>query len=315
MLARALILVSLAGAGARQRVGLPRPGAILRTGQRAAASFARGWVQTYATNGVSTADLTSDVLRLVELKLEPGKYALEGADQQEMIAAIARLESSASPPTFPGELDKVDGSWDLVFTTNAISLSPSMLSTLGPLSSPLVDVPGLPIRTQSVKQEIDVQSNRVRNVLTIAASPEAGLGAFRLPGPLGDLLAGLESTELTLVLDHRATVEIATSTTSARAAPARLRIELEQVRRLLTAPPGGEGRLDEGLLALVPKETSVDVPFPLGAWGAGRFDTTYVSSSLRVSRGVSPGSELRLFRRSPTPTTVVAEDQSPLPDA
>lgn len=262
----------------------------------------------------STAECVDNLLRVLESAVPRGRYTAPAEERQKIFEAIEDLERSAAAPKFPADLAQLDGSWDLLFTTNAIDADGGrLLSSLGSispaLSSPLLD--GSPLLTRKVRQEVDVAANRVRNCVTITPWPEGA----PIGGPIGSLLSGLTGGEVTLVLDHLAVIEAAVSATSLQAAPARLRIELQQVRRLLAlAPadrPSADGRSPaaalEPLLELIPKETRVDVPWPLGAIGAGRFDTTFLDGSVRVSRGVAPGQEVRVFRRSATPAVVVSE--------
>jgi hypothetical protein len=54
-------------------------------------------------------------------------------------------------------------------------------------------------------------------------------------------------------------------------------------------------------------QTTIRIPWPLSALAPGRFDTTYIDESVRISRGVPPANELRVFRRSATPAIVVSE--------
>ncbi|KAG8461998.1 hypothetical protein KFE25_014017 [Diacronema lutheri] len=256
-----------------------------------------------------SAELREQLLRELEAQVAPGRYTSGAKGRSAVVALIEQLEQSKVAPRFPKDLDAVDGSWDLLFTTNAVSLDANLLDTLAalpaglPSLSPLLD--GSPLASRRVRQEIDVAANRVRNCVTITAWPE-GDGAFIPPG-LKDLLAGLEGSDLTLTLDHLAVVEGAMSAAAARYAPARLRIELQQVRRVLEPGPLRASSVGAGLLDLVPKETAIDIPWPLSTLSPGRFDTTYVDESVRISRGVPPGKELRVFRRSATPTTVVSE--------
>jgi len=202
----------------------------------------------------------------------------------------------------------VDGAWDLIYTNNAISLDSNLFGSLASLPaalnslSPLLD--GSPLRSRRVRQEIDMATSRIRNCVTITAWPEEG---GRLPPILTQLLAGLEGADLTLTLDHLAMIESPMSATSVGAA--RLRIELQQVKRLLEPGPTPTSSVGAGLLDLVPKESSITIPWPFSFFTPGRFDTTYVDGYVRISRGVAPGKELRVFRRSATPATVISVDE------
>jgi hypothetical protein len=198
----------------------------------------------------TSAQLRDELLSTLRARLAPGRYTSGHADTRSTILKlVAELEQSvaSNPPAFPADLGTLDGSWDLVFTTNAISVDQDLLRcslslpALGPSGasapfgglsaglptpSPLID--GSPLRTRRVRQEIDVSKSRVRNCVTITAWPE-GTDDAPLPPLARELLSGLEGSDLTLTLDHAAIVETSLSARS----PARLRIELEEIGRTL----------------------------------------------------------------------------------
>lgn len=210
------------------------------------------------------AEARAELVRALEAEIEPERYttATPGGSAR-IVALVEALERSGAPPRFPADLGKVDGSWDLCFTTNAISLDQSVLGSLAALPaaarlpSPLVE--GSPLRSRRVRQEIDVGNNRVRNCVTITAWPE-GAAPPLLPPFFKELLGGLEGSEVELTLDHLATVEAALSAAAAQYMPARLRIELQQVRRVLEPGPAASPGLGAGLLGLVPKEVRSRAP-------------------------------------------------------
>lgn len=217
-----------------------------------------------AESARGSAELRADLLAALEAEILPGRYIPTSGSEgsKKIVGLVEQLERSKAPPRFPADLAMVDGSWDLLFTTNAVSIDQNLLNSLGALPatplSPLLD--GSPLRTRRVRQEIDVAANRVRNCVTITAWPEGGGELF--PPVLKELLAGLEGSDLCLTLDHLAVVENALSPASAQYMPARLRIELQQVRRILEPGPIPASSVGAGLLDLVPKEVRAKCSAP-----------------------------------------------------
>jgi hypothetical protein len=330
----------------------------------------------FESSASAAADgLRAELLDLLERDVGSGRYSLrsDSAERARVLELVQALEATTAPPAFPRQLAELDGSWDLLFTTNAISLDANLFGSLAalpaalPSLSPLLD--GSPLRTRRVRQEIDVARGRVRNCVTLTAWPEgAEESGVPLPPFLGQILAGLQGSDLTLTLDHAATVEAPMGGELAR-----LRIELQAVKRTLEPGPTPTSAVGAGLLDLIPKEvraaaaagaahaplrlaafalavcragtrdaralrsltrgprvhaararplrrasrlravcvvaaqTEYVVPWPLSSLQAGRFDTSYLDPLMRISRGVPPCREVRVFRRSATKAVVVSE--------
>ena len=267
------------------------------------------------------------LLSLVKGELRPNSFLLKSPSAAARIdEACKALEAEGATPSFPRDLMSLDGEWRLVYSS---ALSP-------PLPEFLMDVAaGAPVVPRRVEQRIDVTKRRCVNVVTVTPWPS-------LPAP--PLLDGLQEAEVTLELDHEFSVEGEGGSAGGRrqaAAGSVVDLRLDTVRRTLRrVDPAQENEVaDEGeevwvdrmnpfvraeerkraeseeaaggagfgspLLDLIPRKTTYDLPFPLGALGAGSFDTPFVSGNVRISRGaggVSPTlvgapAELRVFER------------------
>ena len=131
---------------------------------------------------------------------------------------------------------------------------------------------------QEVQGDCVGSGSRWSNVVKIAPWPDA-----LLPG-----------ASVTLSLDHEVKI-------ISKQYPARLRIALTGVRRRFSA-----GESNNPITALIPAATSYTVPPPLIELSRlqdsvtqqlSEFDITYLSETIRITRGASSRQELRIFER------------------
>jgi len=281
------------------------------------------------TTGAAALATTDALIALVKGELRsPSSYLLRdrfgGAARIE--EACRELESASPTPAWPRDLMVLDGRWRLLYSS-------SLALPLPPVDPLLSAVESLPLAPRDVEQCIDVVDRRVVNVVSLAPWP-AGPADFMAALPvIGETLATLQKSAVTLELDHTFTVEgEGGSSGGARKAAAGSVVELrlEEVRRTLST--GGadgdvldtsgldmlnpqvrsavrqqqqqqqQGSGDELLLGLIPKESKYSLPAPLSLLAAGGFDTPYADARVRISRstgGVAGSAlgELRIFER------------------
>ena len=252
-------------------------------------------------------------------KITPDSFLCRSTDAPARIDDACRsLEAGAVAPCFPRDLMSLDGTWNLAYSSTLAN----------PLPIPLVDIlptgvqPSSLVRAaleaseasapRAVSQRIDVIKRRVVNEVALAPWPRGNSIADTLaaaPGPLGSLLTALQQATVRLELDHAFSVEGDGSAGGGRrqaAAGSVVDLRLESVVRTLSGlPPPGEPDGGGLLAGLVPRDTAYTIPPPLTFLAAGAFETTYVDSRVRISRGVppplpgplAPPPELRVFVR------------------
>jgi len=266
-------------------------------------------------SGLGPAQAKARLLQVLrEEGCSPSSFSLSRSAGKRVTDAVRDLEAAATDdekPSFPRDLVRIDGTWSLQFSNNAPPPPPDFLRGLvgsGSLSG------------SDVFQTIDVFKRRVVNAVTIAPWPQGSfLGDALLSAPLiGDSLASLSEATVRIELDHEFTVDGDGSTGGPRRAAGtnRVAINLVQVRRTLD----GLDSLKAPAIfdALLPRESSYDVPEPVRvvgglisatALGGGLFDTTYADDEIRISRGSAPlNPELRVFFKE---APVVAEYPAP----
>lgn len=179
------------------------------------------------------ADAAARALRLsIEAALQPSTYSARNAEAARSVARDAAvLEGLARPIAWKdGDLDLLNGTWDLIYTSNG-DVDRGNFRQLG--------WPGQPI-LEKVQQEIDVKAGRLRNVLTLSPWPSS---SWPLAGPFQGVLQELEAARIVLRLDHSFEAY----------GQSRLRIVLERLDRSL------EGPSMEGLASLIPRSSSMKV--------------------------------------------------------
>ena len=278
------------------------------------------------------ATTPDSLLSLVKSELRPNSYLLKSSSAASKIDEACReLEADGTTPAWPRDLMLLDGRWKLVYSSTLALPLPPIEAVSGPLSGLLEDLPFAP---RSVEQRIDVYKRRCINVVSLSPWPSGGPAQLLSALPfIGGALSSLESSLVTLELDHRFSVEGEGGTSGGvrrAAAGSVVDLQLEQVRRRLSKDAKGEdgAAFDDGwndmlnpqvrkevraaeqaaqqgplfgnpLLDAVPRETAYELPDGLGAFVSGSFETPYAGENVRISRGTfgGPIAELRIFER------------------
>lgn len=274
----------------------------------------------------ATAAPRDALLALLRNNLPAGRSSGSAVLARDVDRACADLEASArDAPLFPRDLGALDGAWTLAYTTTATGTPPNFLGAgiLGRIPSPASFVESTALSPRVLDQAIDTQARTLTSRVAVRALPPGPFGG--LPGPFG----ALTGSELLLDLDYDFTLgsEIAgrvdedygpglfdsdgaepggalvlSGGIGARGVGARLNLKLRRVRR---AGTGAEIAIPEVLGA---RRLLLVSP-------GGNFVTTYLDDSLRVSRAVFPGRELRVFTRAGTPRRAATVDATAADDA
>ncbi|KAL2608131.1 hypothetical protein R1flu_026704 [Riccia fluitans] len=178
----------------------------------------------------------------------------EEADEFAANAAAQKLEAAAEPVELPEDLDKLDGKWRLVFSSGFNSGSYG-----GRRPGP--SIARSPFLLGTVYQRIDVALRELDNIVDLR---------FPAPWPLPTL-------EITATLAH--SFELAGGS--------KIRIVFEKTS---VKPLGTFGQLPQFELPKLPEFLR---PRNDSAPGSGEFETTYLDSDFRISRG--DRGELRIF--------------------
>lgn len=237
------------------------------------------------------ASARATLLRVVEEEVSPGQFVAETAESGRRIAqAVEQLELSGEAPLFPRDLEVLQGVWRLKYTNNAPPPLPRQLRDVIPSFG----------STTSAYQKINIWGRRVVNIVCVGPPVDESLGETLLKRVpiVGQPLA---KASVRLDLEHSFVVE-GEDRSRQLASTNRLAISLERVKRTLVGASWDElpSLLRESILA---KTLDVDVPAPAVAVNsvlntfAGKFDTTYCDSEIRISRGITPlgQRELRVF--------------------
>jgi len=255
----------------------------------------------FATGLVTPSQLTT----LISSSLRPSSYlATSPAAARRVADACAELEATAPPPLWPRDLRRLDGSWRLIYSSAlAGPQPPSPLDGLpAPPAALLAAVESAPFAPLGggVQQNVDVFKRRIVNVVELSPWPTGSLGGLlsSAPGPLGQASKQLQAARVVLELDHSFSADGDGSDGARRAAAgSTISLTLEEVRRELEGAAGG----GDDALAMVPRASSYSLPPPLRPLASGKFATTYLSGSFRISRAVPPlpsaPAELRVFVR------------------
>ncbi|CAN0052489.1 unnamed protein product [Pylaiella littoralis] len=210
--------------------------------------------------------LANELLQTVFSGVGEGYIPYSEADKSAIEELIVELETSSpgqrTDVQFPRDLDKLDGRWRLVFTSNLVGL--------GKLS---------PIALKDVYQVVDSGAGTVSNVVYATMYPPLFSETW---GRLGERVADLAKTvedrisfPVDFNIEHNFEV-------SSQSKPAQIELVQKELK-LMNAEDAGKRSL--ALPALQ----------PLAKAAAGRFDTTYLDRDVRVSRGRF--GELRVFQR------------------
>ena len=205
-------------------------------------------------------------------------YLTSGGEEEfKSINAIATsLESDAAkagPPRLPS--DSLLGDWTLLYSSNRFTAAGG---------GKLLEGEQAPGGVRDIRQVIT--RDTFSNVVTLAPWPGV-IDAFK-------------GASVTLSLDHDYKVV-------SQSYPARLRISLREVRRTFSTDDesgpdsGSDWQGDNFLTKLVPKTSQYTVPAPFRRENSplSEFDVTYLSETLRITRGTGAGQELRIFQRAP----------------
>ena len=276
----------------------------------------------------ATAAPRDALLALLRNNLPAGRSSGSAVLARDVDRACADLEASAhEAPVFPRDLGALDGAWTLAYTTTATGTPPGFLGAgiLGRIPSPASFVESTALSPRVLDQAINTQARTLTSRVAVRALPPGPFGGLgSLPGPFG----AVAGSELLLDLDYDFTLGSETigrvdedygpalfdsdgaepggalvwsGGIGARDAGARLNLKLRRVRR---AGTGAE----------------IAIPQVLGARRlllvspGGNFVTTYLDDSLRVSRAVFPGRELRVFTRAGTPRRAATVDATAAED-
>ncbi|CAM9515899.1 unnamed protein product [Laminaria digitata] len=208
--------------------------------------------------------MANELLQTISAGVGEGYMPYSETDKSAIEDLVVELESSGegTDVQFPRDLDKLDGRWRLVFTNNLVGL--------GKLS---------PIALKDVYQVVDSSSSLVTNTVYAVMSPPLFAETW---GRLGERAADLAKTvedRITFPVDFNIHHDF---TVSSQSKPAQIELVQKELK-LMNAEDAGKRSL--ALPALK----------PLAKAAAGRFDTTFLSQGLRVSRGRF--GELRVFER------------------
>jgi hypothetical protein len=228
-----------------------------------------------------------------KLKSQYGALLLEKSAKAELKAAVEELENKSEPPAVDGSVVMFLGDWTLLCTTavNKEGVDSSKLPFFG--QDPLKKIRQL-IREAANKylvvQQI-VRSTKNDGVIdridnTIEFEPPEQLQELldNLPESISQLnINPLHVSKSKLVLIHKATTE--------SEVPLKTKIALQSV---VLNVAGNNTYLEPN------GQDIAGLNFPLGEFiGAGTFETTYMDSSLRISRGKQGfADQLRVFVRT-----------------
>ncbi|CAJ1367329.1 unnamed protein product, partial [Effrenium voratum] len=152
--------------------------------------------------------LELDLESEIQAAVRPGAFSATPEAGQRIANLAAALERESQVSWRDGDLENLNGTWDLLYTSNAEVDQADLRQLIPGLDDPPLE---------RVQQEIDVQAGRLRNVLFVA------------PWPKLEAL-DLQDAQVVLSLDHR--LEAYGS--------ARLRIVLERLDRRLQNRQGGQ---------------------------------------------------------------------------
>ncbi|CAE7384220.1 unnamed protein product [Symbiodinium natans] len=117
------------------------------------------------------AQALSNLLREVQAAVRPGAYSPRAEEDGRRVAAAAlAAEASAARRCWRnGDLELLNGTWELLFTSNGDVDRGDARRILGDAAAGFGDFQ--PLKLDSVRQEIDVQAGRLRNRLSLKPWP------------------------------------------------------------------------------------------------------------------------------------------------
>lgn len=183
---------------------------------------------------------------------------------REVIRSAETLLAKGPSPSFPSDLERVDGCWKLRFTSAGNAVPDFVPEALLPPEPPqqlrdlltgvLGDKRPQPLQ---ISQRISVADRRLVNCVTFSPWPGGSVGSAlaSAPGPLGQVLTTLSDGAVTLELDHQFSVS-----SEGGAGTSRIDLQLERISRSLEAPPSPPGSVAD----LIPRNTDYPIPSLLG---------------------------------------------------
>jgi hypothetical protein len=228
-----------------------------------------------------------------KLKSQYGPLLLDKSAKAELKAAVEELENKSEPPALDGSVDVFLGDWTLLCTTavNRDGVDTSKLPFFGqdPLKKIRESIREATNKYLVVQQLVRSTKNdgvidRIDNTIEFEPPEQLQELLDNLPESISQLnINPLHVSKSKLVLIHKATTE--------SEVPLKNKIALQSV--VLNVAGNNTYLTPNG-------QDIAGLNFPLGEFiGAGTFETTYMDSSLRISRGKQGFvDQLRVFVRT-----------------